>query len=84
MAKGFDYIVIGAGSGDASWRHGCRMGPGNGYVVGPDISGHGIDALSVCEASVMPTMVSGNINASVIMIAEKGSGLIRARHSKSL
>jgi choline dehydrogenase-like flavoprotein len=60
------------------------MGPGNGYVVGPYLSVHGIDALSVCDASVMPIMVSGNINASVIMIAEKGSDLIRARYSKSI
>ena len=62
----------------------CRMGPGEGAVVAPDLAVHGIDALSVCDASVMPTMVSGNINAPVIMIAEKGSDLIRARHSKSL
>ena len=59
----------------------CRMGPGDGSVVGPDLSVHGIEGLSVCDASVMPTMVSGNINAPVIMVAEKGSDLIRARHS---
>lgn len=58
----------------------CRMGPGDGAVVGPDLSVHGIEALSICDASVMPTMTSGNINAPVVMIAEKGSDLIRDRH----
>lgn len=58
----------------------CRMGPGEGAVVGPDLGVHGIHGLSVCDASGMPSMVSGNINAPVIMVAEKGSDLIRARH----
>ena len=58
----------------------CRMGPGEGSVVGPDLLVHGLEGLSVCDASVMPTMVSGNVNAPAIMVAEKGSDLIRARH----
>ncbi|WP_420395348.1 GMC oxidoreductase [Nioella sp.] len=58
----------------------CRMGPGDGAVVGPDLAVHGIKGLSICDASVMPTMTSGNTNAPVIMIAEKGSELILARH----
>lgn len=58
----------------------CRMGPGEGAVVGPDLAVHGVEGLSVCDTSVMPTMVSGNTNAPVIMVAEKGSDLIRERH----
>ncbi|MES0864986.1 GMC family oxidoreductase N-terminal domain-containing protein [Ruegeria sp. SCPT10] len=60
----------------------CRMGTSIDTVVGPDLSVHGIDQLSICDASVMPSIVSGNTNAATIMIAEKGSDLIRGRISQ--
>jgi choline dehydrogenase len=57
----------------------CRMGQEGRSVVSPELAVHGVDGLSVCDASVMPTMASGNVNAPIIMVAEKGADLIKAR-----
>ena len=54
------------------------MGADANSVVDPELRVRGIDALRVVDASVMPDLPCGNINAAVIMIAEKASDLIRA------
>jgi choline dehydrogenase len=56
----------------------CTMGTGPMAVVDPALKVHGIEGLRVADASVMPTVISGNTNAATIMIAEKASDLIRA------
>ena len=64
----------------------CRMGPDSdpGAVVDARLRVRGVERLRVVDASIMPTITSGNTNSPTLMIAERGSDMIRQDRKRSV
>lgn len=71
-----DYIRREGASSMMHWVGSCKMGSDAMAVVDERLRVHGIAGLRVVDASVMPTITSGNTNAPTIMIGEKGAAMI--------
>ena len=56
----------------------CKMGHDAMAVVDDGLRVRGLDGLYVADASIMPTVVSANLNATCIMIGERAAAFIRA------
>lgn len=56
----------------------CRMGRDEMAVVDPGFKVHGVEGLRVADASIMPTLISGNPNSVCIMIGERAADFLRA------
>lgn len=56
----------------------CRMGTGEDAVVDPQLRVRGLDGLRIADASIFPTITSGNTNAACVMVAEKAADIIAA------
>lgn len=59
----------------------CKMGADEMAVVDGNCKVHGLDGLRIVDSSIMPDIVSGNLNAPTVMIAEKAADLIKGSHS---
>lgn len=61
----------------------AKMGPASDAtaVVDDQLRVHGLEGLRVIDASIMPTMLSANLNAATMMIAEKGADMVRGREA---
>jgi choline dehydrogenase len=81
-----EWLAFARGNGQTTYHviGTCKMGQDPMAVVDDQLRVHGIAGLRVVDASIMPTMVSGNTNAAVIMIAEKGADMIKAAGREAL
>ena len=61
----------------------CKMGSDDRAVVNDRLQVHGVGNLRVVDASVMPTITSGNTNAPTVMIAERGASFVREDYGHS-
>lgn len=57
----------------------CKMGSDEYAVVDDQLRVHGLDGLRVADASIMPSLITGNTNAAAIMIGEKAAELLLGR-----
>ena len=55
----------------------CRMGVDDMSVVDPQLRVHGVDGLRVADASVIPSLPTGNCQTSVLMIGERAADFIK-------
>jgi len=75
-----NYLELARQSGSTAFHptSTCRMGGDATAVVDERLRVHGFESLRVADASIMPTVVSGNTNAACVMIGEKASDMILA------
>jgi choline dehydrogenase-like flavoprotein len=57
----------------------CRMGQGKDAVVDLEMNVHGIEGLSVCDASVIPSITTGPVNAAIVAMAERTADLLKGK-----